>query len=260
MIVKKAESLLVPYFIFLIPVLFYNVGWWLLHQDVSFRDVVETSSIHNDPLWFLFSLFLMNAIFIIVVRAVIVGGGKCRSINMLCLVLLSLLLACVGFAVRRCDWINFKWSNALEYMPYFTLGYVWRQSGFDVKNTNWIFAVCVVFVYLAVAAPYQLSASFHGIANTTPIYFIGALSGSFVVIWLCSLIGRSSAVGFVGKNSLAYLALHQYMLFVAARGFHITNPWLILIFTLIAVGVLSTIINRYLPWMLGRRLPNIFGA
>jgi fucose 4-O-acetylase-like acetyltransferase len=69
MVVKKFRQLLVPYYIFILPVIVYNIlNSFQLNCSIAYS--FEHTAVHNDPLWFVFSLFFMITLYWIITRSV----------------------------------------------------------------------------------------------------------------------------------------------------------------------------------------------
>lgn len=97
------------------------------------------------------------------------------------------------------------------------------------------------------------------------LYYIGGIAGSFGTLLLCKVIPGIGLLKFFGKNSLIVMATHLdcYILWagikitlilaglIPMRGFVITT--LFVIFTLLFESICIVVINKFFPFMLGKR-------
>lgn len=97
------------------------------------------------------------------------------------------------------------------------------------------------------------------------LYYIGGIAGSFGTLLLCKVIPGIGLLKFFGKNSLIVMATHLdcYILWagikitlilaglIPMRGFVIAT--LFVIFTLLFESICIVVINKFFPFMLGKR-------
>lgn len=238
---KKTRQLLIPYYVFGLPVVVYNYVWGYVH-GIPYDEVILSSSVHNHPLWFIFSLYVMNVLFYAIKRYIkrdfFVGATV-------------LGLTLLGLFIRFHNVIDIKWTNSLEYLIYFWIGNLWKTSGFELGNCPPLLWFICVAVFAIIALPFQFSEWFYQIALSTPIYFIGAVIGSFLLILIMKKIDRISPINFIGRNTLIILIMHEYILFVVCRLIGFSNPWILLTITLCILTAIAAIVNRYVPWIIG---------
>jgi fucose 4-O-acetylase-like acetyltransferase len=87
----------------------------------------------------------------------------------------------------------------------------------------------------------------------SPLYFIAAISGSYLFLLFMKQFKKRNVISFIGENSLIYLCCHQYFLFVAAWGLHFQNPFLVTLTSIICCGIVALFVNRYCPFIIGKR-------
>lgn len=93
-----------------------------------------------------------------------------------------------------------------------------------------------------------------------PLFYIGAFSGILFSIALSMQIEVNKALTFIGRNSFIYYAFHKVLyatfdkilLIVGIVSSQSINWWLYIIISCFILWIVSNIINRYMPWMLGR--------
>lgn len=240
---KKTRQLLVPYFVFLAPVYLYNWAWAYIHS-MPYNQVIKQSSVHNDPLWFIFSLYIMIIIYY--------GLNKCVR-NKIILGGIVLCMSLIGEYIGRLQIIDIKWTNSLSYMIYFYLGNMWKANEEKLYHMfkTWIYIV-MALLFMAIAIPFQLSGICHDFIMQSPLYFIGALSGTAVMIWILRPVGRLPLLNFIGRNTLLILCVHQYVLFAVCRLSGFSDPWVQLAFTIMILYLFVFVVNRYTPWLVGK--------
>jgi fucose 4-O-acetylase-like acetyltransferase len=102
--------------------------------------------------------------------------------------------------------------------------------------------------------------------NNYPLYLIGAVSGSLSVFYLSNCMFKSSIFDFYGRNTIIILGLHVVMLslikgiqvFVFRIPLSVTEPYfyvnvLYCIFAFVLFVPIIRFMNRYLPFLIGRK-------
>lgn len=115
--------------------------------------------------------------------------------------------------------------------------------------------LAIAFLFTLIAIPYSMSKKYEDMINMSPFYFIAAVTGSWLFLQLMKNFKSRTAISWIGANSLLYLCCHQYFLFIAARGLHINNPFLVTSTALVLSGIATLLINRYCPVIIGKRKP-----
>lgn len=243
---KKTRQLLIPYYIFGLPVIVYNIIYGYLH-GIPYDEVIFASSVHNHPLWFIFSLYVMSLLFYTIKRYIK---------RVLFIGITVLVLTLLGLYISSLNIIDIKWTNSLEYLIYLWIGNLWKTNGLELGNSPKfcnlsIYLSISVAVFVIIALPFQFSEQFHQIALSTPIYFIGAITGSILLILLMREIGHLPIINFIGRNTLIILCMHEYILFVVCRLIGFSNPWIQLTISLCILIAIATFVNSYVPWIIG---------
>lgn len=168
--------------------------------------------------------------------------------------------------------------RSLGAFSFLTIGYYSYQFYFEKRDKmilenekrehslKWQEAVGGVLCLLLVAVISRLNGTvdLNNLLFANPVlYYLGAVTGTFGVMLLCRQLGRCRPLGYLGANSLIIMATHldfQVMfyghLFAYWVNNHITKGifYLSVAFavTLMEI-VLIYFINRWLPFMLGKR-------
>lgn len=280
---KKLRTLFVPWLIF-------SVLDIALSQLVSFSEhrsfVTELAwnflqiRGQGDQIWFVAALFIAFIPFYFFIewynKKPQVGATRCVAFVALALVLFLVdVLYSNLMDGSRLPWGTTALPWHVEYifqaMFYMTLGYMFKQrweAAFDAANDIagrfMLAAVYIIIVY----APYF-------IAIPEPVFrifavFIAPILGILLVVSLSKVIKPNRYILYVGQNTLIYFALHgkvfgfiEVMLRRFVPGVYsavLSNTLVSNLFALAFAFVLSFIlliptyiINRWLPFMVGRR-------
>ena len=220
----------------------------------------------GDGIWFVAALFVAYIPFYFIIK-------QNKPIKT-CVVAFCLSLASVIYThimpAEYLPWNSTALPWHLEYifqaMLWMVLGYYFKQYGenlFDklntVRNRILIWLIYIVMAYIP-------NISGGGIA----LSYIRSVLGITAIIAVCKVIKNNKYISFVGSNTLTYFALHgkiytiiQKILEKVVGGLYqmcLNNPWtssiLAVVITFITSLVLiipAVIINRYFPWILGRK-------
>lgn len=99
------------------------------------------------------------------------------------------------------------------------------------------------------------------------LFYLAAATGIITVIILSNMIKKSFILSFIGINSLIFLSLHEFVVYrllnfilryLLGRGIlnETTMIFENVIYVILAVAILipvSYFINKYMPFMLGRK-------
>lgn len=241
----KIQQLLIPYIVCLIPVFLYVIAWAFL-KDTSISYSYSHRSVHNDPSWFIFSLFIIffEYYFIRKIRNVYIQFG------------IVILLALAGTYLPS-DKIDIKILNSMQYLIYFWIGAKWRELKWDNIIFNKVLGIVCLIIFTVLSIFYSISPEYETFIKSSPLYFIGALSGTIVLLHFCRYFDHVPLINYIGEASLVFLMFHQYILFLTARGLHITNPGIMLISTLAILFPIAYISRRYFPCLVGRKTRKI---
>ena len=212
---KRIKTLLVPYlFLGIIVVLGYAIQFKqfnldsLLNLTISF--VFQQRFLN---IWFLPCLFLLNIIAYFIMKI---------SDNNYFLLFISLISFLVGS-------VYYKYSNASLYwnldiclmaLPYFLIGYVNKKNNIvDKYLTNNKSYLIFIFLLLVQTIAWYINYShgygldmFTGEYGISVATFIHSLAGIFWIIIL-SIKCKSEYIKYIGKNSILYYMLHQFVIF-----------------------------------------------
>lgn len=280
---KKARGILLPYLYFSVIYIVINIFYIIRHPDLFTWDivtkaVVETVSLYGiSVLWFLPALFMGEAVFLLLrkktshaatVLLCIAAGGAAVYLKGVYNVLFPtdagmafLWLGCLIQALLRV-------GVALLFLGIGYYVYCLMQKQ-DVSRTASAIAAVVLFALNAALAFYNGRVDLHFMVfNNAIVYFIAACAGSMAVILLCKALPEWRGLTFLGENSLIVMATHldcQVMIFSIRVGMFASSlsprakdyiyKGTTALTLLIVEIILIFVINRYLPFLLGKKRP-----
>lgn len=275
---KKARRLLVPYFslgiILWLCVKLLSVFTAYTHNatlDIKFDIIGLIKALllghrlheHYFSMWFICTLFISELLFYFVVKIwqntlllgvlsiVLVYGSShmFKYINgtywSMDLVLICIAFLSVGYLLRKHALIN-KLSNKKLLLPVLLLNITFMYLNFRVCGMTDLF-------YCNIGNPFY--------------YLCESLFGSWLVLIVSTIIETSKLFEFLGRNSLVVyifqgsfsipLAVELCLLLQRANDLFSDVAFQFLFvttMTLIISGVLVKLINRFLPWCVGKRI------
>lgn len=219
---------------------------------------------HNGTLWFVACLFFTEIIFYFIVKF---AGDNSKKIAAT-----LLLFSILGYTYSTYVGIILPWSvdAALTAVVFLGIGYLIKKNKSKLDK-------CIQIKYLLILLIFNFTLGLFNkkidmFSNTYGDYFLfytSAIAGILAIIVLIRLLPKISIFTYIGKNSLIFLAIHQFVLFPLIekmlRNINFLNGNSILIltikgvsYTLIASILLVPIvyiINNYLPFILGKSFP-----
>ena len=200
---------------------------------------------NNGPDWFLVVLFAADLMF--------VGLNKliaCKKIQIILAGLIS-LAACVmsrDVFILRSIWLGFGCI---------CLGYYACKLFTDYDKMY-----AAIFSFGATVLVLWLNGTVSmNIANihNPLLWAIGAASGTYFVVFLGKRI-HSSTLLYIGKNSLVVMITHQAIMlpirhYTGIAEFNVLQGTIVLIITIMLQFPLIYLINRFVPFLVGKRIP-----
>ena len=272
---KKFRSLIIPYFGFS-AILF--LFWFLVRRnfglsyqtDATVTDVLlqilcgTNSTFFVTPLWFLTCLFMVELCF---------WGLLRLKKKMLMIILIAVLYVPGLIYVTYMDLFQLPhlfWN--IDQIPFclyfFALGYVATKWNVVDKlfcllkqNVGIFIASVLVFVLAFVVRENTMSIFLFLFMQTVMIHM-----GLFAFVALSKSLKENAVLNFVGQNTITILALHMMVQSILRGVFfkvlHVTPDWiessfvlsvLLTLVTLAALVPVIRFINRFAPWLTGKR-------
>ena len=217
---SKAKALLIPYVIFVIVSLFMTCAINLL-SGIKF-DFFQTilnlliaknstvfASIHNEPLWFVPCLFLVECIYFFI--------NKIK--NPVIFILVVAFTFCLGWLLSNNEYLNiFPWNlrAALFSISFYSIGhrFIRRYYFGEAKvSISKILLLIVLFSSLAICVPLAMLngkvSLGHNIVNNGLILFFTGILGTLFVLSFSELCYSIPFIVFIGKNSFLIMGIHM---------------------------------------------------
>jgi acyltransferase len=279
----KMKSLLIPYFVFAgITIL---ISYFYMHQPIDVKNFIlstiesKRNSIYfNAPLWFLTSLFTIEILFYFIVKFIK---------NKYAILLFVFIIGFISFGIFKpttgANILPWSLDQSLYYLVFFCLGYFIKINGWfnrDLKKSIILITSSIIYVWFVIDP--SLYNKFWQLMNLPPnAYFYfnsiiwASLSISFV-IYISQFLSISPLINYMGKNSLILMALHTSLAFVVFNKHFRADlvlenhpNVLALLLTVFSIALLlpvSLIINKFFPFILGKKFrlqfpaikPNVF--
>jgi len=269
---KKAQTLIVPYFIFSIISFIY----WALIQirmgddtrhpsvllnffGIFYSNPSYHSMSYNVPLWFLTCLFSTEMIFFLL---------KKRIEKKLYLILSLVLFSILGYLYSLYVPFKMPWSIdvAFSAIVFYGAGYLFKSINLkdcflDKFSTIPLVLLIIPVNYILSQFNLQIDMALNDLHNYFLLYS-GAFLGIFCWISISYMIKNSRFLTYLGKNSLIIFGLHlkvpvdffdHRVLGINAKIVNGTLYGVIdTIITLVAILPVIWIINRFFPFILGK--------
>lgn len=254
-ITAKFKSLLVPFFLYYIGsyILFYsiysfkpNIIWG--ENTFSITDVFTQRNLFNGPLWFLLSLFEVEAIFYLIYTYI--KSELTRALTVFCLTSIGFILA-----YRNC-FIPLWLDTSCVALMYFYFGYLLSLTKWENKPLNIpiLIVLGLVTYMLFRLMPVTIGMSINYYSNI----LLAITSGSLIIIFILTiskLLEKLKFIAWIGSNSLVILCTHHLIYrpikYIQIQN-NIENPYLLLIATLILEVIIVLFVNKYIPLLAGK--------
>lgn len=279
---SRSRTLLVPYFVFSIVIILFR-AFVILGKNLLVNSITSYNEVYNSLIgvvvqmrntdysgfcWFLALLFISQILLYYLV--------KISKSNYKYIILSLILLFVIGWAYIYFIGISLPWHIDASFVSVFFVG-----LGFIVRNKAEIFSkitsikllpVYILINLICTYANYRLTGKIIDLYESSlgnPIFYILAgCSGTMACIIIVMRIPKNRLLEYMGKNSLTYYALHHKIFFYVLNPvilyvlgktigdnifMYSLRPVLLLILTIILISPICYLINKYLPFIAGRR-------
>lgn len=268
----RCRSLLVPYVSFALwaCLLLGTLHWWQggdlgeywrgAARHVAFGTAVVS------PEWFLPCLFVTELCAFLLLRMVNTPAG---------IIAVACCSAAFGLASSLAGLRCVYWglSSATVAVLFFAVGYLLRPWVFRVTSRPARplvrgAQIAVLLLLTVAAASIDPVKNDLMIAQIRPSLFVGGFAGSLACILLAQMVFRNRLLAYLGRNSLAIMYFSVFVPVVCKAAvetayaqlpawflaIHGWGPSRKLLYVLLVVAVIE-LLNRGMPWSLGKRLP-----
>ena len=248
-IVSKFKSLIIPYICFELIAIFI----WMLQNEFTLTalkwNVMDSIFMYCEAgtTWFLFALFVSEIIFILMLKYI--KSSKLITLITIILFIISLTIQTENhnlLVIFRCFI-----ANGFLYVGYYVYSLIIN------KDLN-------ILSIIVLGMANIILSHFNGLVDLWSLqfghiflYIACSILGSLSIIYLFKKIKQSYILKYLGENSLIIMATHQVLLekfinvVTGGEYTYLTGFLTLLLIILIEIPIIE-IINRYMPFMLGR--------
>ena len=215
-------------------------------------------------LWFIGCIFFCQVIFYLILKIV-------KEDNLKILISVNIVFV-IGVIYKNLIDMNLPYSIDISLIAilFFGLGYLFKiyfekiKVYFKLKYIIVYLSINILFGFLNFKSIHVRIDMFYNTYGNYLFFIISAISGMFMCITLFYNIKKISILSYIGKNSLIYYSLHQYIVFkliefIIPRNLFGTSDigkfFIGVIYAILACSILyfvSEIINKKLPFILGK--------
>lgn len=223
-------------------------------------------TICNGTFWFVIVLFISEVILFFIIKYL----NNDKKIA-LCLIIFSIL----GYLYYRYIGIKLPWNMdaALVAVVFVGLGYLSKKY-ININSIKYKQILLLFILNLIIGMLNKKIDMFSNQYGNYLLFYLAAISGIFMNVGIIIKINNIiniKILEYIGKNSFVFLALHQYFIYSELEkilnnvisisyGNHIIRLLISILFVIITIIVLYPIIyviNRYFPWILGKKKNNL---
>lgn len=277
--VKKSKGFLIPYAMLSLAM------WTLIYPSRIIQGGLELGYLkalagialgyrHTEyyfTMWFILALFIAELVLFFVVK--LIENKKLWQKNIIILLCIVLFPALGFLIIRYVD--GFIWS--LDLAPFafafLAFGYLIKLNTDLFKKVSKIYLIPIpLLINLATAYQnYTESGYFvdlyYGKVGNIFYYTLASLSGTMFVLSLCYIIKKCAILEYIGKNTLVFYAFQNSLVIPFSmkiteylfKAFNLENNKAVMFVIVMAISIvllsaMSEIINRYMPFLLGKKL------
>lgn len=274
--VKKVKSLIIPYVSYnIILIIFYWLLWIIsksqdLYQNIFCKLIaipmaIRIDDIYESRLWFLPCLFISNVL--------ICALFKLFNKSLVALFAAGLIFSLIGIGLNiKYDKLILPWSidASLMICIFIIVAIIIREKNLlniilKKKFVVLYFLLYILFTYLNFLYNNNKRIDIYEADYGNYLYFyITSFTGIFIVLKIAYNIGTNKMLEFFGKNSLIIYVTHYIYLTFSFQIVKyipliyndtitkIISGLIVTLLCIIASIPTSKIINRFLPWSIGR--------
>ena len=252
---RKCKSLIIPYLTFSI---INMIGNYFI-KDMSINSLkIDSLNIFTlyglYALWFLITLFIAECIFLFSKNNI----KKKRNKVLFYLVIIGVALVLV--------FINYKYHNkalkkfntalirSIVGLMFINIGYYLYK--FISKINLKVYQILIIALISIGGSVLNKPVNLSGLQfNNLFLYVFNSITGSLTIIFFSKKINESRILNFLGKNTLIIMATHQLIIEAILKSSlikYLNGIMIIFIISLLEYPLIK-IINKYLPFMLGKK-------
>lgn len=258
-IIKKINKLLIPCLFFYILAIGVTVVICTAVKgkiEINVLDIFTQKEFHNIYLWFLFSLFWNNLIFLMLKRTLIRNSYIISTI---------VVMAFIGVYMSK---HNIKLPLFIDSvfftLPYFFFGYWLRQTpfltnkDFNIKNILlFVFMVAVVFVGSYAFGQHGIDMRVCEFSGNLILTYITSISFVCSLLTITKWIDHLPIISYAGRYSLIILGIHfpmQYLIMLILKNIGVEGTPLLNFISITTLSILSIpIFVKYFPYFTAQK-------
>lgn len=277
---NKIKAILTPYLFFSIISFIY---WYFIernlrgqNENINILNVFSNifiarggndNYIFNVALWFLPCLLVTEIIFHTIIE-------KIKDIRVVTIIML--LFSLLGYIYAQYDLIRLPLALDMVFVAigFYFIGYLWRKKGefcfkdkMKISKNKKIIIIIIGFLFMIIFSIFNIKIDINNLKYPIyPLIYIVSITGCIVIYLISNLIIKSNAIQYLGTNTLIIMCIHEPIKRIVIELLHIitgisteilrTNFIYIIIITIILIIIIMPIIfiiNKYLPFLIGRK-------
>jgi acyltransferase len=268
-VLNKARTILIPAFAvgILGRIIISVVSKILYDAPINYKAIILSPILQCGKynfLWFFPTLFVLMLIFY--------GLTKLLKEHYWAILVVSVIFAAASYLCIYFFKINAPWfiDRALIVLPFFSAGYVFKKKRLACLFRTFLifpasFLICAVISFINTKSFSFVDIHLNLYGNIF-LFYAAAFAGIAMIISLSMKISANRVLEFCGRNTLLFYAFEPFQKLaneinkdigtqIPLGNIFVSVPVTALTVTAIAIcsGIFAMIINKYFPWLLGKK-------
>ena len=254
-ILKKFKSLMVPYILFSI----INILGYYLINDLLYiglrENIFNTITLFGvGALWFLPALFISETLFLFEKNNISKNKYKALFYISIVFIIAIFIFVSKGNYTNVIGKLTIVLVRSMVALFFINIGYYLYKV---ISKINFkIYQILILAAISIILSTLNGHVDLWGVQfNNLPLYVFNSIIGSLLIIAITKKINHSKVLKFLGQNTLIIMATHQLILQAILKSSlikYLNNIMIIFIILLLEYPLIK-IINKYLPFMLGKK-------
>lgn len=262
---RKIRTLIIPGLVFEIFIIVINIGFGKLHIDIknfALGVILQMRGQGTDIAWFLVALF-MSEIFLYLIIKILKNQHKKISLFLLFMGILNFIY--LKLAGKFLNYIVLPYSMDLIFiiLPYIYAGYLYKIDKLKINESVIFTVIYAVMGTLLCFISYKILGYHFDIdldkIGSFLLYYLTAFAQINWLIIVFKKIKKLKLLPFIGRNSIIFYVWHMqaFYIYTLVMANVVVERYLVLILemitSIIMLSILSIVINKYFPYILGRK-------
>lgn len=264
--IRKINKLLIPFFFFylttsfLLPNILHFWGFTVAHTESlgihGLLAFITKEQFANNPIWFLWCLFIINIFFylcVIIVKKIFVSSVWQAVV----LIIVCFAIGMVNslFVASHINLLGFT-DSAMAALPFFSVGYIFNKFTDILRPNAWdnflpvLIIICFALTFILGGRCSYMSNVYH----IGPIaQYLCGITGTLFVIFSAKIIHNLPFISYWGRYSIMILVTHGLILQILVpllRIVHLSIPVAIVVLlgvVMFSYQLLIPLMKKYLP-------------